>query len=198
MKIKRRGWIGKGGNINAVAVTVDDEYNPPGLSEGDIVIQFANERGTKEEWNRDWPPKLIDVTIEVEEVLLCDVCGEPSDFPPSSSFVTSFTHASCANARTKAAKKAKEFYREMERVPDLLKKEPKKKKVCLECGNPWMEGDTVHANLDGNFVHHECVIKEKIGELELPKRFHGIDGRYVMKVRDKINEIIDRLDKAGK
>lgn len=79
MKIKRRGWIGKDCPIELVVEVVAEGYQGDDLEVGDIVIEkLKSERGKSSEWGEDsWPPRPIEVTIEVEDLITCSVCREP-------------------------------------------------------------------------------------------------------------------------
>jgi hypothetical protein len=122
MIIKRRGWIGRSEDMESIVVRVDDELAPPGLSEGNLVVHVSGERGEKAEWNHDWPPRFVDVIIEIKETKLCAFCDEP--YEGEMITVTNapgFVHSSCVKARARA----KKFYQEMDRIPDVLKEKKK-------------------------------------------------------------------------
>jgi len=209
MIIKRRGWIGGDRSIDSIRKELEV------LSQCDlkIVIDPRKKRGKPKDWkDHQWPPRSIEVTIEVKEVPLCAFCDKPHGGEMRIvANAPGMVHAECVKRREadkkkrcaecggpvegvmqggytwrakddsyvhwdcERARKVEEFYQEMERVPDLLKKKIEK----IEEYNHGLQVGDYNPRNPGTIEFHDMIgdITKKINELI--DRVNGKKGRPV-------------------
>lgn len=105
MIIKRRGWIGN---------KIDIESIVSETKRGEIRVNIENVRGNQRGWAVDdgvdrWPPRQVEVTIEVKEVQVCGICRKPYEggmtMVPG---ISGWVHDECPNECPNIKKKKSE------------------------------------------------------------------------------------------
>lgn len=141
----------------------------------------------------------VDITIEVEEVLVCRKCGKPHDgqmiwsgrrlgyihnkcprdFKECS--VCWYLHDVGPNGMCKSCEE------------DEKKKKSKKVLLCDYCGKPEPK-DEMSSSFVTSFIHSECA-KRRVADNKIEKMdpFERSDYSLNM-ISDKINELIDRVN----